>query len=106
MTMQCQQRVCSRGWEGLRDDDALNRSLAGKRDNPLVPGHLKMRAFGRDPLRGGHHGQRPFAPLQQVEHMAAPTNSASIVKKPLANGVPSAQGTTRTAVCAFLMFAL
>src|SRR5258708_4919963 len=45
-----------------------------------------MRAFGRDPLRGGHHGQRPFAPQQQVEHMAAPTSSASPVTKTLPTG--------------------
>jgi hypothetical protein len=55
-----------------------------------------MRAFGRDPLRGGHHGQRPFAPHQQVEHMAAPTSSASPVTNTLANGAPSTHGTKRT----------
>jgi hypothetical protein len=55
-----------------------------------------MRAFGRDPLRGGHHGQRPFVPLQQVEHMAAPTSSASTVKNTLANRAPSTHGTLRT----------
>jgi hypothetical protein len=37
-------------------------------------------------LRGGHHGQRPFAPHQQVEHMAAPTSSASPVTKALPTG--------------------
>lgn len=51
-----------------------------------------MRAFGWDLLRGGHHAQRPFAPLEQVEHLAAPTNSASIVKKTLAKGAPSTHG--------------
>jgi hypothetical protein len=36
-----------------------------------------MRAFDRDLIREGHHGQRPSAPHQQAEHMAAPTNAAS-----------------------------
>ena len=35
-----------------------------------------MRAFGRDPIRGGHYGQRSCGPHQKAEHMAAPTNAA------------------------------
>jgi len=41
-------------------------------------------------------GQRPFAPHQQVEHMAAPTSSASPVKMTLASGAPSTHGTFET----------
>jgi hypothetical protein len=32
------------------------------RDNPLVPLHHRMRAFDRDPIRGGHYGQRSCEP--------------------------------------------
>ena len=42
-------------------------------------------------LREGHYGQRPCAPHQQVEHMAAPTK-AHCIKKTLANGEPSTHG--------------
>src|SRR5580698_2701735 len=35
-----------------------------------------MRAFGRDPIRGGHYGQRSCEPHLKAEHMAAPTNAA------------------------------
>jgi hypothetical protein len=42
-------------------------------------------------LRGGHYGQRPNVPHQQVEHMAAPTEKQNI-KKSLANGEPSTHG--------------
>ncbi len=46
-------------------------------------------------LREGHYGQRPCAPHQQVEHMAAPTKAHGI-KKTLANGEPSTHGAKRT----------
>src|ERR1700734_716902 len=35
-----------------------------------------MRVFGRDPIRGGHYGQRSCEPHQKAEHMAAPTKPA------------------------------
>ena len=54
-----------------------------------------MRAFDRDPIRGGHYGQRSCEPRKQAEHMAAPTNAAN-VKKALANSEPSTHGTKRT----------
>ena len=47
-----------------------------------------MRGVGRDPIRGGHYGQRSCEPHQKAEHMAAPTNAAN-VKKALANPEPS-----------------
>ena len=49
-------------------------------------------------LREGHYGQRPCAPHQQVEHMAAPTKCAHCIKKTLANGEPSTHGAKRTIV--------
>ena len=42
-------------------------------------------------LRGRHYGQRPCVPHQQVEHMAAPTETQCI-NKTLANGAPSTHG--------------
>jgi hypothetical protein len=42
-------------------------------------------------LRGGHYGQRPTVPHQQVEHMAAPAEEHRI-NKSLANGAPSTHG--------------
>src|SRR5215469_7583223 len=33
-----------------------------------------IRAFDRDPIRGGHYGQRSCEPRKQAEHMAAPTS--------------------------------
>ena len=54
-----------------------------------------MRAFDRDPIRGGHYGQRSCEPHLQAEHMAAPTNPAD-VKNVLANREPSTHGTKRT----------
>ena len=53
-----------------------------------------MRGVGRDPIRGGHYGQRSCEPHQKAEHMAAPTNAAN-VKKALANPEPSTHGTKR-----------
>jgi hypothetical protein len=50
-----------------------------------------MRAFDRDPIRGGHYGQRSCEPHPKAEHMAAPTNAAN-VKKVLANAEPSTHG--------------
>ena len=50
-----------------------------------------MRANDRDPIRGGHYGQRSCEPRKQAEHMAAPTNAA-YVKKALANSEPSTHG--------------
>ena len=47
-----------------------------------------------DPIRGGHYGQRPGVPRSKAEHMAAPTNAAS-VKKTLANPEPSTHGPSR-----------
>lgn len=43
----------------------------------LGPWHLRMRAFDRDLIRGGHYGQRSCEPRKQAEHMAAPTNAAT-----------------------------
>jgi hypothetical protein len=57
-----------------------------------VPQHRRMRAFGRDLIRGGHYGQRSCEPHLKAEHMAAPTNAA-YVKKALANSEPSTHGT-------------
>jgi hypothetical protein len=54
-----------------------------------------MRAFDRDLIRGGHYGQRSCEPHKQAEHMAAPTNAAS-VQKSLANTEPFTHGTERT----------
>jgi hypothetical protein len=54
-----------------------------------------MRAFDRDPIRGGHYGQRSCEPHLKAEHMAAPTNAAN-VKKALANSEPSTHGTFET----------
>ena len=59
-----------------------------------MPQHRRMRAFGRDLIRGGHYGQRLCEPHLKAEHMAAPTNAAS-VKKILANSEPSTHGTSR-----------
>src|SRR5262249_23948119 len=36
-----------------------------------VPSHHRMRACDRDPIRGGHYGQRSCEPREQAEHMAA-----------------------------------
>jgi hypothetical protein len=47
-----------------------------------------MRAFDRDPIRGGHYGQRSCEPHSEAEHMAASTNTAN-VKFFLANSEPS-----------------
>ncbi|MCK5714178.1 MAG: hypothetical protein KAI25_15760, partial [Hyphomicrobiaceae bacterium] len=33
-------------------------SMAGDRDTPLVPEHLRTRAFDWGPIRGGQYGQR------------------------------------------------
>jgi hypothetical protein len=38
----------------------------------------RMRAIDRDLIREGHYGQRPPAPHQQAEHMAAPTKAANV----------------------------
>jgi len=46
-------------------------------------------------LRGGHYGQRPTVPHQQVEHMAAPTKTHR-TNKSLANGAPSTHGAFAT----------
>jgi hypothetical protein len=35
-----------------------------------------MRAFDRDPIRGGHYGQRSCEPRYQAEHMAMRRDSA------------------------------
>jgi len=46
-------------WEG--EQHVAGRS--GDRDNPFVPNaSLGMRAFERDPSRGGHFGQRSCEP--------------------------------------------
>jgi hypothetical protein len=50
-----------------------------------------MRAYDRDPIRGGHYGQRSGEPHEQAEHMAAPTTAAR-VKNALANPEPSTHG--------------
>src|SRR5262249_57707263 len=47
-----------------------------------------MRAFDRDPIRGGHYGQRSCEPRLKAEHMAAPTKPCD-VKILLANSEPS-----------------
>ena len=36
----------------------------------LLPQHGRMRAFGRDLIRGGHYGQRSYEPHLKAEHMA------------------------------------
>src|SRR5262249_36090768 len=55
-----------------------------------------MRAFDRDPIRGGHYGQRSCEPRLKAEHMAAPTKPCD-VKILLANSDPSTHGSmTRT----------
>ena len=36
----------------------------------LLPQHGRMRAFGRDLIRGGHYGQRSCEPHLKAEHMA------------------------------------
>src|SRR5262249_24172994 len=51
-----------------------------------------MRAFDRDPIRGGHYGQRSCEPRLKAEHMAAPTKPCD-VKILLANSEPSTHGT-------------
>ena len=53
---------------------------------------LRMRAYDRDLIRGGHYGQRSCEPHSKAEHMAAPTNAA-FVNKALANPEPSTHGT-------------
>jgi hypothetical protein len=57
-----------------------------------VPLHHRMRAFDRDLIRGGHHGQRSCEPHQQAEHMAAPTTLH--VKKVLASREPFSNRTS------------
>ena len=69
-----------------------------------MPQHCRMRAFGRDLIRGGHYGQRSCEPHLKAEHMAAPTNAA-YVKKALANSEPSTHGTKRTSRTNCLMSA-
>ena len=69
-----------------------------------MPSHCRMRAIDRDLIRAGHYGQRPRVPHSQAEHMAAPTNAAS-VKKALANSEPSTHGTKRTLPSALHMSA-
>jgi len=49
---------------------------SGDQDNPM-PVHCRMRALVRDPIRGGHYGQRSCEPHLQAEHMAAPTSGAT-----------------------------
>jgi hypothetical protein len=58
-----------------------------------VPPHVRMRAFDRDLIRGGHYGQRSREPHKQAEHMAAPTSMRREVS--LANSEPSTHGTLR-----------
>jgi hypothetical protein len=60
-----------------------------------VPAHLRMRAFERDLIRGGHYGQRSSEPRKQAEHMAA-TDQPHREKKALANQEPSTHGTSET----------
>ena len=43
----------------------------------------RVRASGRDLIRGWHYGQRRYVPHKQVGHMAAPTSVAEALKKPL-----------------------
>src|SRR5467141_2080235 len=45
-----------------------------------------MRGVGRDPIRGGHYGQRSCEPRQKAEHMAAPTNAAKREESPCQPG--------------------
>ena len=52
-----------------------------------MPPHVRMRAFDRDLIRGGHYGQRSREPHKQAEHMAAPTSMRREVS--LANSEPS-----------------
>ena len=51
-----------------------------------------MRVFYRDLIRAGHYGQRSCEPDLKAEHMAAPTNAATL-KKALANSEPFTHGT-------------
>ena len=64
-------------------------------ENPVAPERLERVLLVGTRLREGHYGQRPCAPHQQVEHMAAPTK-AHCIKKTLANGEPSTHGAKRT----------
>jgi hypothetical protein len=63
----------------------------GDQDNPLVPKHCRMRAFGRDLIRGGHYGHghvnRTYRPNTWL-HRPMLQN----VKKALANPEPSTHG--------------
>src|SRR5262245_36812495 len=56
-----------------------------------------MRAFDRDPIRGGHYGQRSCEPRLKAEHMAAPTKPCD-VKILRANSEPSTHGCTDQAL--------
>jgi hypothetical protein len=52
----------------------------------MCQGILKMRAVGRDLIRGGHYGQRSREPHLKAEHMAAPTNAAKREKSSCQSG--------------------
>jgi hypothetical protein len=61
-------------------------------------GAQRMRAFDRDLIRGGHYGQRSCEPRNQAEHMAAPTNAAT-VGSPLPTGSRPHMAPHRMALC-------
>ena len=66
--------------QGTRRSHDVNEIAAGRsddQDNPHGPWHLRMRAFDRDLIRGGHYDQRSYGPHKQAEHVAAPTNLQS-----------------------------
>ena len=78
---QCRRKVSAnitrrprrRAWEGQHERNATSRSnrRAGK---PNRPERLERVELSGTRPRGRHHGTRPCAPHQQVEHMAAPTS--------------------------------
>jgi hypothetical protein len=74
--------------EARPDGALLIRANGSSRQIRNLPNLLVLRS------NGGHHGELPFVPLQQVEHVAAPTSLVSSVKKAFANGAPSTHGTS------------
>ena len=66
----------------------------GRRENPLAPERLRARAFGRDPLRGGHYGQRPWRRTNRSNTWPH-RPSLQKLQKSLANGEPSTHGAPR-----------
>ncbi len=60
-----------------------------------VPCETRTRAFGWDPIRGLHQGQRPQRSHSKAEYMAAPDPLAEMSDFPLAPRAPSIHGTQR-----------